>query len=236
MEAAQKISTGGQAGIRVLHETVELPRRTDVPERIQALLAEQEKILQSYTNAGPVGGIGLALNFKSFLPLYITHSIDPQHPSDVSYLYQEGELPDENGRGRLDTENGQRVEIYRRCVENMDRLIMLRTNLGILQRRLERRESGPILADVHALKIGDFVLVTFPGEIFVEIGLRIKERSPFRHTFVAGYTNGSIGYAPTADDYDKQAYEDSSTRLAPQWQAIYEQKALELIGRLGSPN
>ena len=36
-----------------------------------------------------------------------------------------------------------------------------------------------------ALKIGDALgIVTLPGEPFTEIGLRIKERSPFHKTFV----------------------------------------------------
>ena len=89
------------------------------------------------------------------------------------------------------------------------------------------------MADIQAMRIGDFVFVTFPGEIFVEVGLRIKKQSPFPKTFIAGYSNGEIsGYAPTADSYDKQAYEDSCTYLAPEWQEMYERKALELIGWL----
>jgi hypothetical protein len=34
------------------------------------------------------------------------------------------------------------------------------------------------------------------------------------------------------DAYGKGSYEDTLTRLAPEWQAIYEKKALEMIGRL----
>ena len=68
LEAAQGIVTNGDATIRVVHEVIEFPRRTDVPERIKALLAEQDKILKFYTDAGPgKDGNGLALNFKMFL-------------------------------------------------------------------------------------------------------------------------------------------------------------------------
>ena len=82
------------------------------------------------------------------------------------------------------------------------------------------------------IAIGDFVLVTFPGELFAEVGLRIKQRSPTPHTFVAGYSNGHQGYAPTADSYEEEAYEDALTPFAPQWQEIYEAQALEIIERL----
>ena len=54
-------------------------------------------------------------------------------------------------------------------------------------------------------------------------------------SFVSQYVDtqyGSIGYAPTADAYGGDAYEDTLTRLAPEWQAMYEKKALELIGKL----
>ena len=51
--------------------------------------------------------------------------------------------------------------------------------------------------ELLGLRIGDFVLVTFPGELTVQIGLNIKKASPHELTFVAGYTNGYIYYAPT---------------------------------------
>ena len=113
-------------------------------------------------------------------------------------------------------------------------MITVRTNLAILQDHLDKLGTGPIPAEVQAIRIGDFVLVTFPGEPFAEIGLRIKKTVAFPKTFVAGYSNGELAgdYAPTADYYDKQAYEDSYTQLAPQWEEIYEHKALEMIGRL----
>ena len=119
----------------------------------------------------------------------------------------------------------------------MDRLITIRTNLRLLQEHLDKPQSGPLTAEVQAMKIGDFVLVTFPGEPFIDVALRIKKQSPFPKTFLAGYTNGEIAgdYAPTADAYDKQAYEDSCTDLAPQWQEMYERKALDMIRRLGRP-
>jgi hypothetical protein len=234
LQAAQGIPTNSQALIRVLRETVELPRRTDTAERVQALLAEQEKILASFTSAGyGAPGGAPSLNFKSFLPLYLKYAVDPQYPASASNAYQQAELTGQKELRLLDTENRKRLDVYRRLVENMDRLIALRTNLQLLQRRLAKPESGPLLAEIQAMRIGDFVLVTFPGELSVEIGLRIKKQSPLPNTFVAGYSNGHIGYAPTAADYDKQAYEDSATALAPQYQDIYERKALEMIGRLG---
>jgi hypothetical protein len=36
-----------------------------------------------------------------------------------------------------------------------------------------------------------------PGELYVEIGLRIKQLSPLPHTLIAGYANGMLGYLCT---------------------------------------
>lgn len=66
------------------------------------------------------------------------------------------------------------------------------------------------------------------------IGLNLKQKAPREHTFVAGYTNGYIYYAPTADQLRNVggAQEDSDCLLAPEWQAIFEAKAAELLKRL----
>ena len=37
----------------------------------------------------------------------------------------------------------------------------------------------------------------FPGEFFVEHGLRFKRESRVKDTIFAGYTNGALGYFPT---------------------------------------
>jgi hypothetical protein len=55
------------------------------------------------------------------------------------------------------------------------------------------------------------------------------------HTFVLGYANGHLGYAPTADAYPQLAYEECLSPFASDWQEIYEAKALDIIRRL-APN
>ena len=67
--------------IRVISETIELPRRTDVEARIESLEAQQEEILQFFTGIGcGTHGAGTFLNFKTFLPLYMKHALDPEQP------------------------------------------------------------------------------------------------------------------------------------------------------------
>ncbi|MDE2800712.1 MAG: hypothetical protein OXI94_18760, partial [Gemmatimonadota bacterium] len=77
-------------------------------------------------------------------------------------------------------------------------------------------------------------LVTFPGELSVEIGLNIKKRSPHKFTFVAGVTNGYIYYTPTAEQLKNRggAQEDSDCMLAPEWQVIFEDEVEKLLAVL----
>ena len=60
---------------------------------------------------------------------------------------------------------------------------------------------------MHAVRIGDGAIVTGPGETFTEYGIAVKERSPGAPTLYAGYTNGLLGYLPTAAEYAFGGYE-----------------------------
>ena len=68
-------------------------------------------------------------------------------------------------------------------------------------RKLSRSEGFPDAAEfsISVCALGSEIAVVFlSGEIFVETGLEIKESSPFRITLITGYTNGTVGYIPTA--------------------------------------
>jgi hypothetical protein len=79
------------------------------------------------------------------------------------------------------------------------------------ERTLARLRGAPVAqtidGPVHAVRVGDGVIVTGPGEVFTEIGMAVKERSPGRPTLYAGYTNGAIGYFPTSSAYPEGGYE-----------------------------
>lgn len=61
--------------------------------------------------------------------------------------------------------------------------------------------------DIVALRLGDAALVALPGEMFVEFGLMLKQRSPFRHTYAAIYANDYAGYVTTEAAYLNGSYE-----------------------------
>jgi neutral ceramidase len=69
------------------------------------------------------------------------------------------------------------------------------------------RAAASAAGAIHAVRIGEGAIVTAPGETFTEIGMAVKERAPGRPTLYAGYTNGAIGYFPTAAAYSEGGYE-----------------------------
>jgi hypothetical protein len=61
---------------------------------------------------------------------------------------------------------------------------------------------------LQTLRIGDdLAIVAVPCEVFAEIGLEIKKRSPFQHTFLITLANGYNGYLPTPEQHALGGYE-----------------------------
>jgi hypothetical protein len=69
-------------------------------------------------------------------------------------------------------------------------------------RRGQERETW-----LQALLIGDVAIVGVPGELFTQLGLDIKNRSPFRYTCVAELANDWIGYLPNLEGHKLGGYQ-----------------------------
>jgi len=77
------------------------------------------------------------------------------------------------------------------------------------------REGKPHRVEVQVIALGrEVAWVSLPGEVFVELGLAIKKRSPFDHTFVVELANENIGYIPDRRSYAEGNYEPESARGA----------------------
>ncbi|HLV02832.1 MAG TPA: neutral/alkaline non-lysosomal ceramidase N-terminal domain-containing protein [Acidobacteriota bacterium] len=77
------------------------------------------------------------------------------------------------------------------------------------QRVLQIHESYPreLSIILQALRIGDLGIAAIPAEVFVEIGLELKEKSPFQPTFTISLANGWHGYLPTVEHHKLGGYE-----------------------------
>ena len=60
---------------------------------------------------------------------------------------------------------------------------------------------------IQALRIGDLGIAAVPCEVFVEVGLEIKSKSPFKPTFTIELANGCSGYLPTPEQHKLGGYE-----------------------------
>lgn len=69
-------------------------------------------------------------------------------------------------------------------------------------------------APVQALRVNDLAIVGLPGEIFVELGLAVKEASPGTRTAVVSLANGYLGYVPDDPGYEQGGYETWAARSA----------------------
>lgn len=100
------------------------------------------------------------------------------------------------------------------------------------------RKYGAVVADfrnttidipVTAVKLDQFLWVTFPGELFHEIGKSIKAMTHARFPFIAGYCNGSLGYLPTQKSHSEGGYEPWSTPFDPVTEKIFLKGVEELL-------
>ncbi len=77
------------------------------------------------------------------------------------------------------------------------------------------RQGKPHQVELQVIALGnDVAWVSLPGEVFVELGLAIKKRSPFPLTFIVELANDNIGYIPDRRSYAEGNYEPESARCA----------------------
>ncbi len=60
---------------------------------------------------------------------------------------------------------------------------------------------------IQAMVIGDIALVGVPAEFFTQLGLDIKNRSPYRYTYIAELANDWIGYLPDRTAHQLGGYQ-----------------------------
>jgi hypothetical protein len=229
VQALRKIETKAGAVLKISNEVMAVPRATDYAARIAAIQAEETKLVASLKPTN--------INFKTFLRLLLQQKLSPEFPSHYAQSYLHDQALGRDALAKLDAENRASVESYLQNVQTMEQLTRLNTNLALLKMHQAQTQAAgkPTLdAEVAGLRIGDFKLVTFPGELTVQIGLNIKQAAHDPHAFVAGYTNGYIYYTPTSAQRLNTGYaqEDCDSLVAPEWQAAFEAKALEVLKKL----
>lgn len=228
VKALRDVQCNDNQVLRLIHLDTELPRANLAPF-IEKLEAEQEDLLEALQ--------ATTLNLKAYLPLVLKHKLSPDHPSyDFSRYLHEKQMRKEN-LAHLDSENRSHLDTYTKNIYIMEALTRVRANLNLLKKNHSKNEAaGKDTIDIElvGLRVGDFVLITFPGELSVQIGQNIKNKSSHHHTFIASVTNGYIYYCPTEEQLKNRGYaqEDSDCLVAEGWQSVFESKAAEILERV----
>jgi hypothetical protein len=95
--------------------------------------------------------------------------------------------------------------------------------------RVARVAETCMPAEVQVITLGPWSFVAWPGEMFVEYALQMKERHP--NTFVISYANGELqGYIVTKQAVDEGGYESSNAIFkSPHSGELLLQKSFELL-------
>jgi len=120
---------------------------------------------------------------------------------------------------------------------NEIRRVTMESKRTSMRARLARdvNESPSREWELQAFTIGDDIaLICGPGEPFVEIGLAIKEASPFSATWFGGYSNVGFAYLPWSDAYPLGGYEIEVTPFAPEAGHVLAEAAIDLLNEIRS--
>jgi hypothetical protein len=85
---------------------------------------------------------------------------------------------------------------------------------------------------LQAIRIGQLGITAIPCEVFVQIGLDLKKRSPLKPSFTIGWANGYNGYLPTPEHHRLGGYEtwrSRSSYLEVEAASKIEAKLLRLV-------
>ncbi len=100
----------------------------------------------------------------------------------------------------------------------------------------DSRSGRPYQAEIQILRMGkDLVWLGLPGEIFVELGLDIKQNSKASFTIIATQTNAALGYIPKSKAYPEGTYEVISARVVSGSGEAIVKSALGLINSQNIP-
>ncbi|MEO8494172.1 MAG: hypothetical protein ABI614_03815 [Planctomycetota bacterium] len=94
-------------------------------------------------------------------------------------------------------------------------------------------KEGRLDAELQAMKIGPYLLLTMPGEPMVEYGFKLEKAISDRAIpIVVGYANGNLGYIATADAYEVGGYEPNTSKLAPEAEVMILSELARLTDRV----
>ena len=105
---------------------------------------------------------------------------------------------------------------------------------SVMMMRHLRRTAGRSVApaEISAVRVGDTVLCSVPGELFDELGGEIREAVSGGQVVIVGLANGHLGYLPTRTAYRLGGFEVEATALAAEAGEILRDEVIVLARSL----
>lgn len=99
----------------------------------------------------------------------------------------------------------------------------------ILEQLRAGQLSGTLPSEVQVIRLGAVALVGVGGELFVELGLELKQRAGLEHLMIACYTNDDVGYIPARHAYEHGGYELEESFILHNYPSVLAPTAGEQI-------
>jgi len=207
LDVLPQIETRGDIDVRGAYERVDLPRRTTYPWTHEETLQWQREARQRLEE------------MERRLP-----TTYPTNREEADRWQQEAR--EMAVRGELDVRN----QIGPRYLDTFKVDVWLADQAEGMARRIEALPENPepFNMPMQSVRIGDAVFVTFPNEVYSEIGRAVKQLSPFEKTYIIGLVGGR-GYIPTAADHLERGYVPNGTPFAPESEQVLIDASLNLI-------
>jgi len=182
LKVLPSIKTSDDMQVRVAYDKFKVPRRTSFPYTQAEALAWQQRAQKT-----------LAEKEKMVISYPSNAEEAEKYRVAARELASKGDISSKIGPRTLDK---YKVDLWL-------------ANQAVTQsKRIEElpKDIGPFLMPMQAVRLGNTVFVTFPAEVFTEIGLAVKKLSPFENTFVFGVAGGHGGYIATVAEYIEGGY------------------------------
>lgn len=162
------------------------------------------------------------------------HQKIERHQTDVSLGMLQREIILKYRRPSSEQVEDAKAVLVLKDKEAIDKLPRLAQNYARNVIKAAERQEDTLTVKLQAIRVGDIAVCGIPFETFVEIGLDLKERSPFSQTMVIGLANGRFGYLPTPAQHRLGGYETwlGTNTVQEDTSVILTKHLLEMLAEL----
>jgi len=98
--------------------------------------------------------------------------------------------------------------------------------------KLNEKKGKSISLETVGIALGEVALISFPGELYNEIGAKIKKQSPFKYTYIVVCANDHTGYFPTKKAIGEGGYCVDTRNCDTTAEEIIIENALDILNKL----